>query len=56
MVILSVENSSSGLILRKKRATNGHFFSQKTGEKQAIFEFFKKINGRFQNFLFHFFL
>ena len=53
---LSVENSSSGLILRKKRATNGHFFSQKTGKKRATFEFFKKINGRFQNFLSHFFL
>ena len=51
----SVENSSSGLIFRKKRAKNGHFFNQKTGEKRAKLEFFKKKNGRFEDFLFHFF-
>ena len=38
----SVENSSNGLIFRKKRAKNGHFFSKKTGEKRAKLEIFYK--------------
>jgi hypothetical protein len=33
-----VKNSSNGLIFRKKRAKNGHFFSLKTGKIQIFQE------------------
>ena len=52
---ISVENSSSRLVFRKKQLKNGHFFNQKRVEKRPKLEFFKKINGRFEDFLFYFF-
>ena len=55
MTICSVENSSSGLNFRKKTGEKRALFQPKTVEKRAKLEFFKKINGRFEDILFHFF-
>ena len=44
----SVKNSSNGINFTKKRAKNGHFFSQKTGIKRAKLQNFNPKNGRFK--------
>ena len=43
----SVKNSSNGLNFTKKRAKNGNFFSQRTGNKRAKLKNLIQKNGRF---------
>ena len=53
--MLSVTNSSDGLIFVKRRAKDGRFFSKNTGVRRAKFKFLQKKKEKdFKIFKFYF--